>query len=76
MAKVDARRCDNEQCGDLVLADAVVTVRTSFRGAGMNGSHTRELCKPCAEEEVPSGVELVVPKTRGVKDEPEEPSTT
>lgn len=72
--KVDARRCDGSDCGKLLLAEDIVTLRKTFRSEDMNGFLVLDLCYDCADTEVPEGVTLSVP--RGAKDDPEEPSTT
>jgi hypothetical protein len=70
--KVDARKCENDSCGAVVLAEEAVTVRTTFRGA-RKGSYIRELCGPCADNDVPEGVEVVLPK--GSESDEETPKT-
>lgn len=75
MAKVDAKRCDKKDCGDLIPADEAVEVTVRYKGAGFpDGVYKMDLCKPCAEADAPAEATFVPRKTSGGSTSEAEPA--
>lgn len=65
MAKVEAKRCDGEDCGKIVLAEDAVEETVKLKGAGLpDGQYKRDLCSDCAASSVPEGATFTPAKKK------------